>query len=87
MAVLDRATEPGSQGEPLYMDVDMALANAGVPFEMHIFEQGDHGLALADQSTAHDVGQLNPDAAKWAGLCQAWLEKRFSLNLPQEAGW
>ncbi len=64
-----------------------ALANAGVPFEMHIFEQGDHGLALADQSTAHDVGQLNPDAAKWAGLCQAWLEKRFALNLPQEAGW
>ena len=64
-----------------------ALANAGVPFEMHIFEQGDHGLALADQSTAHDVGQLNPDAARWAGLCQAWLEKRFALNLPQEAGW
>ena len=59
----------------------------GVPFEMHIFEQGDHGLALADQSTAHDVGQLNPDAARWAGLCQAWLEKRFALNLPQEAGW
>ena len=29
IAVLDRTKEPGSQGEPLYMDVIMALANAG----------------------------------------------------------
>ena len=29
IAVLDRTKEPGSQGEPLYMDVVMALANAG----------------------------------------------------------
>ncbi len=29
VAVLDRTKEPGSQGEPLYMDVVMALANAG----------------------------------------------------------
>jgi len=29
LAVLDRTKEPGSQGEPLYMDVVTALANAG----------------------------------------------------------
>ena len=29
IAVLDRTKEPGSQGEPLYMDVVAALANAG----------------------------------------------------------
>src|SRR5699024_11014615 len=29
IAVLDRTKEPGSQGEPLYMDVVMALAKAG----------------------------------------------------------
>ena len=29
VAVLDRTKEPGSQGEPLYMDVVTALANAG----------------------------------------------------------
>ena len=29
IAVLDRTKEPGSQGEPLYMDVVTALANAG----------------------------------------------------------
>ena len=29
IAVLDRTKEPGSQGEPLYMDVVTALADAG----------------------------------------------------------
>ena len=29
IAVLDRTKEPGAQGEPLYMDVVLALANAG----------------------------------------------------------
>ncbi len=29
LAVLDRTKEPGAQGEPLYMDVALALANAG----------------------------------------------------------
>ncbi len=29
IAVLDRTKEPGSMGEPLYMDVVTALANAG----------------------------------------------------------
>lgn len=64
-----------------------ALANAGVPFELHIFEEGDHGLALADQSTAKTVGQINADAAKWAPLCEAWLIKRFKLDLPNTTGW
>ena len=30
IAVLDRTKEPGSQGEPLYQDVVMALAKAGI---------------------------------------------------------
>lgn len=64
-----------------------ALANAGVPFELHIFEEGSHGLSLADQSTAMTTGQLNADAAKWIPLCEAWLGKRFKLDLPDKKGW
>ena len=56
-----------------------ALARAGVPFEVHIFEQGGHGLALADQTTSNEPGQRNADAAKWIDLCGAWLQKRFGL--------
>lgn len=41
-----------------------ALAEKGVPFEMHIFPKGPHGLGLAPEM---------PDVARWAGLCQDWL--------------
>ena len=58
-----------------------ALSRAGVPFEVHIFEQGGHGLALADQTTSNQRHELNADAAKWIDLCGAWLLKRFALSL------
>ena len=64
-----------------------ALATAGIPFELHIFEEGDHGLALADQATSMTTGQINPDAAKWMPLCQEWLKKRLALDLPNKMGW
>lgn len=60
-----------------------ALADHGVPFEMHIFEEGDHGLAMADQTSAASLTQVNEDAAKWSGLADAWLKKRFALDLPE----
>lgn len=56
-----------------------ALSRAGVPFEVHIFEQGGHGLALADQTTSNSAQEMNADAAKWMELCGAWLAKRFSF--------
>lgn len=62
-----------------------ALANARIPFEVHIFEDGEHGLSLADQSTAVDRTQIDPNASKWAALAESWLLKRFSLNLPDNA--
>lgn len=59
-----------------------ALANAGIPFEVHIFEEGEHGLATADQASASNKAQVDVNAAKWVGLCEQWLLKRFALNLP-----
>lgn len=58
-----------------------ALANQGIPFEIHIFEEGDHGLALSDQSTAGRKSEINRDAAQWINLCSEWLLKRFSLDI------
>ena len=64
-----------------------ALANAGIPFELHVFEEGDHGLALSDQSTAANITQINEDAARWMPLCQEWLKKRLALEVPEATGW
>lgn len=60
-----------------------ALADQRIPFELHIFEEGDHGLALSDQATAGALSQTNPDAAKWVPLAETWLHKRFAFDLPK----
>lgn len=43
----------------------MALRKAGVPFELHSFPHGRHGLGLAGDDAS--VGQ-------WTGLCERWLK-------------
>ena len=64
-----------------------ALAQAGVPFEVHIFEEGPHGLSLAVQASAGSLMQMDVDAAKWVELAEAWLKKRFAPSLPEEPAW
>ena len=50
IAVLDRTKEPGAQGEPLYLDVVTALANAGVTDKTII--GGRYGLGSKDTPPA-----------------------------------
>ncbi len=46
IAVLDRTKEPGAQGEPLYLDVVTALANAGITDK--VITGGRYGLGSKD---------------------------------------
>lgn len=56
-----------------------ALREKDIPFEMHIFQSGDHGLALCNEETGADIPELlNPHAEKWFGLCAEWLKDVFS---------
>lgn len=64
-----------------------ALAQAGIPFEVHIFEEGPHGLSLADQATAGSLQEINADAQIWIELAAIWLKKRFALRLPEKPAW
>jgi acetyl esterase/lipase len=41
-----------------------ALTKAGVPAEMHIFEQGPHGTAL---------GGSYPGLSAWPGMLENWM--------------
>ena len=61
-----------------------ALAEHKIPFELHVFEEGPHGLGLATQATAAAKSQMSSDAAKWADLAGCWLEKRFAFDLPEK---
>jgi acetyl esterase/lipase len=63
-----------------------ALNKAKVPFESHIFMDGEHGLSLAKSHTSMGNEQyLNPPAATWFELSLNWLKKvlgDFPDNLP-----
>jgi len=50
-----------------------ALARHHVPHEVHVFQEGRHGLSLADSTTAGEPGDLNPAAALWVQLALTWL--------------
>lgn len=48
-----------------------ALSRAGVPFELHVFPHGRHGLGLARE---------HEQAKSWTGLCRVWLEKNGFID-------
>ena len=62
----------------------LALEEAGVPCETHIFENGQHGLSTADQDSAQAQEQIRPDVAVWMDLAGTWIKKRFALPLPEK---
>ena len=61
-----------------------ALRRAGVKFELHIFPQGAHGLALATEETAsYGKGnfnpklQLRPECAEWIRLAGRFVKEEL----------
>lgn len=64
-----------------------ALADKKIPFEVHVYENGPHGLSLATQATAQSKKEIYPDASRWVSEAEAWLGKRFALNLPEKSQW
>ncbi|MDR1092716.1 MAG: alpha/beta hydrolase [Clostridiales bacterium] len=54
-----------------------AYAENNVPFELHIFEKGAHGLSLCDAATAPpgNPSLINPDAAEWFGLMLNFVKR------------
>lgn len=52
-----------------------ACAEHKVPFELHVFERGNHGLSLATPSVCVNGGSA--DVEQWTALCTKWLRKYF----------
>ncbi len=50
-----------------------ALAKAGVPYELHIFNKGKHGLVLGDLRTGVKSSNQNAQVYKWVDLFLEWL--------------
>ena len=52
------------------LEFAMALRKAGVPFELHIYEHGAHGMGLGTASA--EPSRMHP----WTRECQRWLKER-----------
>lgn len=53
------------------------LSEMGVPCEIHIYESGQHGLSLADETSARNETQINKNVATWFDMAINWLDKRM----------
>ena len=63
------------------LELACAYKRAGVPFELHMFENGQHGLSTATE----EVNTPNPAVAVWIDLSLTWLKNRgFVHSLKQD---
>lgn len=57
-----------------------ALAEKEIPFELHIFPYGRHGLATSDRQTNRDHHASDHlHVHQWIPLAQSWLEQTLGL--------
>ena len=54
-----------------------ALKAKDIPFALHLFTEGDHGLSMSN----HEVRKPNSACQAWVGLCSTWLNDRFDHEL------
>lgn len=51
------------------------LGDMGVPVEMHLFPEGDHGQGLALRTDdPESEKRFNPLTAQWSDLCESWFK-------------
>lgn len=61
-----------------------AMRRAGVKFEMHIYPQGEHGLALSTEETASmsierysAAHRVRPECAAWVGMAGRFIKEEI----------
>lgn len=55
------------------MALASAMQAANAPYELHIFQAGAHGLALADGE--NDLNSVVESVSRWPELCIGWLKE------------
>ncbi len=63
------------------LPVAQKYSKLGLGYELHIFQHGPHGYALADETSADGSSQyLTPAFAQWHDLSIRWLYRIFGEN-------
>lgn len=53
----------------------LQLSKHKIPYELHVFENGPHGLSLCDETTAGEESHINPHAGVWFDIGLSWMKK------------
>lgn len=53
------------------------LSRNKVPFSLHVFESGVHGLSLSDETSASEPDHVNVNCKVWFDLASSWLKQQF----------
>ncbi|MCL2771807.1 MAG: alpha/beta hydrolase [Oscillospiraceae bacterium] len=52
-----------------------ALAAHKIPFELHVFPYGEHGLSLANEEVAPNENMVMPYVARWIDMAIKWIDE------------
>lgn len=52
-----------------------AMIGKQVPCEFHMFGEGHHGLALADEATRQNPDDVSEVVAQWTSMAEKWIRK------------
>lgn len=66
------------------LSMAQALDRAGIPYELHIFQQGDHGFANGQPMDRPWESFRNRACAAWLPLVRTWLLKQLSPDTLEE---
>ena len=60
------------------------LIKYGIPFEMHIFQGGEHGMSVCNNLSSYDdeakkLNEENPNVALWVPMCTNWINSLFGI--------
>lgn len=58
-----------------------ALEENHIPFDLHIYQNGGHGLSLATPETATVPEAVNKRASAWVDTCTSWLAELFNFKI------
>jgi len=52
-----------------------SLAEYNIPFELHVFPYGEHGLSIATKETAPNDDMIMPYVARWVDMAVKWINE------------
>lgn len=56
-----------------------AMCKYKIPFEMHIFQNGEHGLSVCNELFDPTGERIDKSVSLWVPLCAMWLKNLFGM--------